>query len=173
MLEADLRRAEAKVDAVRKARGEEGGDERWAGYEIPGGEEEEVRWEVEEDEDEDSDGNLVLRHRRRRRGEVEWGPWEVVGGEKSSGGGSGEGDEEEEEEAKTREEGEEMWRREMTIRFLEGRDEDVDYGVIDRDEELDGGEGRRDEEEKWFDTETPRWEEGVPEGGTDTGVLDY
>ncbi|TGZ82956.1 hypothetical protein EX30DRAFT_144914 [Ascodesmis nigricans] len=79
-------------------------------------------------------------------------------------------------EVETREEGEELWRRVMTERFLAGNDKEVDYKTIDENEAWDGEEMRRDEEERWFDAETPRWVDGGGEEEglcTDTGVLDY
>ena len=63
-----------------------------------------------------------------------------------------------------------MWRRRITERFLEGRDPDAEYEVIDEDEGLDDVvEREREEEERWFDAETPE----AVEPSTDTGVLDY
>ncbi|CCX32346.1 Similar to hypothetical protein [Tuber melanosporum Mel28]; acc. no. XP_002836733 [Pyronema omphalodes CBS 100304] len=68
----------------------------------------------------------------------------------------------------SREEGEELWRETMTIRFLGGGDGEADYGEIDGSEEWDDRETiRREEEEAWFDAETPSEVTG------DTGVLDY
>ena len=68
----------------------------------------------------------------------------------------------------TREEGEQLWRETMTLRFLEGSDPDVDYMTIDESEEWDDQETeRREAEEMWFDAETPS---AVT---SDTGVLDY
>jgi hypothetical protein len=68
----------------------------------------------------------------------------------------------------TKEEGEQLWRETMTLRFLEGRDPDVDYGTIDESEEWDDRETeRREAEEVWFDAETPS---AVT---SDTGVQDY
>lgn len=68
----------------------------------------------------------------------------------------------------TKEEGEQLWRETMTLRFLEGGDPDIDYGTIDESEEWDDRETeRREAEEAWFDAETPS---AVT---SDTGVLDY
>jgi len=68
----------------------------------------------------------------------------------------------------TREEGEQLWRETMTLRFLEGKDPDVDYATIDESDEWDDQETeRREAEEMWFDAETPS------AATSDTGVLDY
>jgi hypothetical protein len=68
----------------------------------------------------------------------------------------------------TKEEGEELWRETMTLRFLRGGDVDADYGAIDESEEWDDRETeRREAEERWFDAETPSEVTG------DTGVQDY
>ena len=70
----------------------------------------------------------------------------------------------------SKEEGEEMWRKAMTLRFLGGGDEEADYERIDNDEEYDDYTTvTREEEEKYFDAETPS---SSTENG-DTGVLDY
>jgi hypothetical protein len=68
----------------------------------------------------------------------------------------------------TKEEGEELWRETMTLRFLEGRDGDADYKAIDESENWDDWvTRRRDEEEQYFDAETPSMVT------SDTGILDY
>lgn len=72
------------------------------------------------------------------------------------------------EQVDNKEEGEELWQKAMTLRFIEGGDEDVDYGAIDENEAYDDYETvTREEEEKYFDAETPSSTNG------DTGVLDY
>ena len=78
------------------------------------------------------------------------------------------------EEVKSREEGQERWKFEMTVRFLRGGDEDFDYRVVDESEEFDEVE-KREKQERWFDEEEPEWDgEGEPEGtGGETGVQDF
>ncbi|KAI9850662.1 MAG: hypothetical protein M1838_005307 [Thelocarpon superellum] len=54
--------------------------------------------------------------------------------------------------------GEAWWRREMTQRFLNGRDDDFDYRVVDESDEWDDrAQEEREEEERFFDQEEPRW----------------
>ena len=79
------------------------------------------------------------------------------------------------EEVKTREEGTERWKFEMTLRFLNGGDEDFDYRDVDESEEFDEVE-KRENEERWFDQEEPEWDgEGEGNGATggETGVQDF
>ena len=80
---------------------------------------------------------------------------------------------------KTKEEGLEMWKAEMTLRFLAGQDRDFEYGAVDESEEFDGVQ-EREEEERWFDEEEPEWvhDGGSFDGGTkgtggETGVQDF
>ncbi|KAI5791834.1 coiled-coil domain-containing protein-domain-containing protein, partial [Geopyxis carbonaria] len=74
------------------------------------------------------------------------------------------------EQVETKEEGEELWRKVMTLRFIEGKDIDVDYAEIDGNEEWDDIETeKREEEEKYFDAETP----SSVTGAEDTGIQDY
>ena len=75
----------------------------------------------------------------------------------------------------SREEGWEVWRYEMEMRFVHGRDGEFDYDVVDGDERLDdGGEGELDRFECYLDGEEPRWD--VPVGHLpvgETGVQDF
>jgi Coiled-coil domain containing protein (DUF2052) len=72
---------------------------------------------------------------------------------------------------KTREEAEQVWRETMMLRFLEGRDEDVDYATIDDNEEYDDYKQiERDAQDAYFDAESPSMEEGT---STDTGIQDF
>lgn len=73
-----------------------------------------------------------------------------------------------EEVPQSKEEGEERWRYEMTMRFIRGEDEDFDYQEVDDYEEWDDVEAR-EEQEKWFEEESPN-EEG---GEGNTGVQDF
>jgi len=77
------------------------------------------------------------------------------------------------EEVKSREDGMERWKFEMTVRFLRGGDEEFDYRDVDESEEFDEVE-RRESEERWFDEEEPEWDGGEM-GGTagETGVQDF
>jgi hypothetical protein len=73
-------------------------------------------------------------------------------------------------EIKSKEEGFERWKFEMTVRFLRGADEEFEYGDVDESEEYDELE-RRESEERWFDEEEPEWD--GEEGGGETGVQDF
>lgn len=83
--------------------------------------------------------------------------------------------EEEDEVPRSKEEGFERWKFEMTLRFLAGEDQDFDYKTVDESDEWDVVE-RMEREEKWFDDEEPEWiadeNEGVLHGG-ETGIQDY
>jgi hypothetical protein len=82
--------------------------------------------------------------------------------------------EEEDEVPQTKEEGEERWKFEMTLRFLRGEDEEFEYEAVDESEEWDAVE-RRESEERWFEDEEPEWlgdEDGKGTSG-DTGVQDF
>ncbi|KAH0604728.1 uncharacterized protein H6S33_006396 [Morchella sextelata] len=71
----------------------------------------------------------------------------------------------------SKEEAEQVWRETMTLRFLEGRDEDADYESIDNSEEYDDyRQIERDAQDAYFDAESPS-EEGA--GAGDTGVQDF
>ncbi|KAL7276520.1 hypothetical protein RUND412_000477 [Rhizina undulata] len=71
----------------------------------------------------------------------------------------------------SKEEGIEMWRKAMTQRFLEGKDNDVDYASIDNNEDWDDwGQIERDAQDQYFDAESPSTVAG---GGTDTGIQDF
>lgn len=77
--------------------------------------------------------------------------------------------EEEDEVPKSKEEGLERWKFEMTLRFLRGGDGDFEYRDVDESEEWDVVEGR-EEEEKWFEDEEPEWiDEGEDDGKGKTG----
>jgi hypothetical protein len=84
--------------------------------------------------------------------------------------------EEEDEIPKSKEEGMDRWKFEMTIKFLKGEDKDFDYKSVDEDEKWDEVE-RRESEERWFEDEEPEWvedDEKVGEGtGGETGVQDF
>jgi hypothetical protein len=77
---------------------------------------------------------------------------------------------------KSKEEGFERWKFEMTIRFLKGEDPDFDYHEVDESEEWDDIE-KKEEEERWFDDEEPEWvgeeELGVETIGGETGIQDF
>lgn len=75
---------------------------------------------------------------------------------------------------KTKEEGFERWKFEMTLKFLRGEDLDFDYKEVDEGGEWDEIESK-EEEERWFDDEEPEWvgEEGVETVGGETGIQDF
>lgn len=71
----------------------------------------------------------------------------------------------------TKEEAEQVWRETMTLRFLEGRDDDVDYNDIDNNEEYDDYQQiERDAQDAYFDAESPSVEDMT---SGDTGVQDF
>jgi len=75
---------------------------------------------------------------------------------------------------KSKEEGFERWKFEMTLKFLKGEDQDFNYKDIDESEEWDVLE-MSEEEEKWFDEEEPAWVEdnGVEKASGETGIQDF
>jgi Coiled-coil domain containing protein (DUF2052) len=75
---------------------------------------------------------------------------------------------------KSKEEGFERWKFEMTLKFLRGEDPDFDYKMVDESVEWDEIE-IKEEEERWFDDEEPGWveEEGVETVGGETGIQDF
>lgn len=75
---------------------------------------------------------------------------------------------------RSKEEGFERWKFEMTLKFLSGEDPDFDYKTVDESGEWDEIEGK-EEEERWFDDEEPEWveEEGVETVGGETGIQDF
>lgn len=82
--------------------------------------------------------------------------------------------EEEDEVPKSKEEGFDRWKFEMTLKFLSGEDKDFDYKAVDESDDWDAVE-RREDEEKWFDEEEPEWvvdENEVTHGG-ETGIQDF
>ena len=84
--------------------------------------------------------------------------------------------EEKDEVPMTKEEGMQRWRKDMELRFLEGRDEDFEYSVVDRSEEYDDRRAEeREDEEKWFDEEDPQWVTDLTEKHIEgeTGVQDF
>jgi len=74
----------------------------------------------------------------------------------------------------SKEDGLERWRFAMTLKFLNGEDEDFDYNEIDKNGEWDLIE-RKEEEDRWFDEEEPEWDgkdfEEVK--NSETGIQDY
>lgn len=77
----------------------------------------------------------------------------------------------------SKEEGEKMWRWEMTMRFLRGEDHDFDYKSVDENDEYDDW---NEAQEQYFDEEEPEWTvDGA--GGADfhshlqgeTGIQDF
>jgi hypothetical protein len=74
---------------------------------------------------------------------------------------------------RTKEEAEQVWRETMTLRFLEGRDEEVDYATIDENEEYDNcRQIERDAEDAYFDAESPSVGDATSLSG-DTGIQDF
>ncbi|KAF7588725.1 hypothetical protein BBP40_005286 [Aspergillus hancockii] len=77
----------------------------------------------------------------------------------------------------SKEEGEKLWRWEMTLRFLRGEDSDFDYTAVDENDDYDDW---NEEQERYFDDEEPEWMVEGENGGDvqsqlqgETGVQDY
>ena len=148
VLEADLWRAEAKVEAVRSSKGKE---------------------------------------EAKKVGEE--------GGKKTNKEGEGEGDEairaaskkieDAAVESLSKAEGQDIWRRQLELRFVNGDDGEFDYEeMVDGNEELDDREtAEREKQDEWFDDEDASWNEENTTGANDgvgevavrgqTGVQDF
>ncbi|KAL8780717.1 MAG: hypothetical protein Q9213_006329 [Squamulea squamosa] len=83
--------------------------------------------------------------------------------------------EEKDEVPASKEEGEQRWRKQVELRFLNGDDADFDYQLVDGNDQYDGPEEARDIQDQWFEEE----EEGLtPEGSGSvlqgqTGIQDF
>jgi hypothetical protein len=73
---------------------------------------------------------------------------------------------------RSKEEGLDRWRREMTMRFLGGDDEDFAYKEVDESDIWDIIESQ-EEEERWFDDEEPDWVDHAKDKAGETGVQDF
>lgn len=75
---------------------------------------------------------------------------------------------------KSKEEGFERWKFEMTLRFLRGEDQEFDYKSVDENGEWDEIE-KMEEEERWFDDEEPEWlaDPGKETLDGETGIQDF
>lgn len=167
---ADLERAEAKMEAMRR--------------------EEEALRKLRREEEREREDEMVDERKEEERGrKVRFGEVEEIEPEREEGFASAVREETprvervdqevewvgewgyENEEVGSKEEGLQIWEEFVTRRFLEGRDTDVDYDAIDFSEEWDDIKAiERDMEDVYFDQEEPEVVEG---GGTDTGILDY
>lgn len=81
---------------------------------------------------------------------------------------------------KTKEEGLERWKFEMTQIFLRGEDPDFEYEKVDESRDWDDQVEARDLEERWFDEESPDWrsgsedeKDGEQRTGGETGIQDF
>lgn len=77
----------------------------------------------------------------------------------------------------SKEEGEKLWRWEMTLRFMRGEDRDFDYKVVDENDEYDDWS---EAQQQYFDDEEPEWMVEGANGGYiqsqlqgETGVQDF
>ncbi|RPA83344.1 hypothetical protein BJ508DRAFT_71186 [Ascobolus immersus RN42] len=192
VLYADLERAEAKMEAVRR---EEAALERIRKEKEQEEDDGEEKHEDKNDDGDDDDEMDTLdgaEEKRGRKRQVRFGEIEDIEPEPSEpetpvgpyGAPSQVLEEQttqpetewvgewgyENEEIPTKEEGQAIWTEFVTRRFLEGRDADVDYDSIDLSEAWDDVRAiERDMEDRYFESETPE-EVAV---STDTGVLDY
>lgn len=76
-----------------------------------------------------------------------------------------------------KEEGEKLWRWEMTLRFVRGEDHDFDYKVVDENDVFDDWS---EAQQQYFDDEEPEWMVEGTNGGNiqsllqgETGVQDF
>lgn len=71
-----------------------------------------------------------------------------------------------------KEEGLSRWKHQMTMRFLNGEDNDFPYSEVDESEEWDVIE-TREAEDRWFEDEEPQWvgKGDGPQG--ETGIQDF
>jgi hypothetical protein len=71
-----------------------------------------------------------------------------------------------------KEEGLNRWKHQMTVRFLNGEDNDFPYWEVDDNEEWDIIENR-EAEDRWFEDEEPQWV-GKGDGRQgETGIQDF
>ena len=77
----------------------------------------------------------------------------------------------------SKEEGEKLWRWEMTQRFMRGEDRDFDYTEVDENDEYDDWD---EAQEQYFDDEEPEWTVEGENGGDinmqlqgETGIQDF
>lgn len=83
--------------------------------------------------------------------------------------------------ATDKEHGRRLWQLFLRERFVDGRDDDFDYGLVDGNEDYDHV-ARRDAQDLWFDQEEPAWtSDGNPGSGGaaapaprgETGIQDF
>ncbi|KAF9894538.1 hypothetical protein FE257_006423 [Aspergillus nanangensis] len=77
----------------------------------------------------------------------------------------------------SKEDGEQLWQWEMTLRFLRGEDDDFDYMTVDENDDYDD---LTEQQEQYFDEEEPEWVvDGVNDGDVgsrlqgETGIQDF
>lgn len=74
-----------------------------------------------------------------------------------------------EEKPTTKQEGRARWEEFLRERFVQGGDDEFDYGKVDGNDDLNSMENR-DKEEEWFDDEEPEWADDSDEDEDDGGV---
>ncbi|KAH7308549.1 coiled-coil domain-containing protein [Stachybotrys elegans] len=74
--------------------------------------------------------------------------------------------------AANKEQGQELWREFLTQRFVDGKDDDFDYALVDGNEDYDQVE-RQEAQDAWFEDEKPEWEADGRERQGETGVQDF
>ncbi|KAL6874585.1 coiled-coil domain-containing domain-containing protein [Trichoderma longibrachiatum] len=78
-------------------------------------------------------------------------------------------------EAENKEHGLQMWHAYLEARFVEGMDEEFDYGQVDDNYEYDTM-AIQDAEDAWFDNEEPSWEDPASQSPVrrgETGIQDF
>lgn len=73
---------------------------------------------------------------------------------------------------KDKEEGLSRWKYQMTMRFLNGEDNDFPYQDIDENDEWDIIENR-EAEDRWFEDEEPQWVGKDDRREGETGIQDF
>ena len=133
VLEADLYRSEAKLEALKGMKPESGSDPAQSSENAP---------------------SPFVSYSRGRDGEVL--------------------PEDPDEIPESKEDGLERWKFAMTLKFLNGDDDDFDYEAVDKNGEWDAIE-RKEEEDRWFDEEEPEWDGKDPDAvkNGETGIQDY
>lgn len=71
-----------------------------------------------------------------------------------------------------KEEGLKRWKHEMTMRFLNGEDDDFLYKHVDESDEWDVME-HKEAEDRWFEDEQPQWVSNDDGLNGETGIQDF
>ncbi|KAI9672628.1 MAG: hypothetical protein M1831_000063 [Alyxoria varia] len=73
-----------------------------------------------------------------------------------------------------KEDGLEVWREAMRKRFMQGRDGQFDYRIVDENDEWDDWEAKtREKQDEYFDGEEPEWADEEKQVTGQTGIQDF